>query len=318
MTACCIPRFKWMQIRCLFLTGILIAGVSCSDRKASSPIPSTWRPAGDEFSVMSYNLKLFSYMDRDRDGQEDDFKPESEIAPLVALICEIKPDVLAMQELGSDESLTLLQQRLMECGIHYEFRDSLLNPGAFANLGILSRFPITRTEPLTNLSYSIKGKNFNVQRGFQQVDIQVNSTFNFRLINVHLKSKLFHESGQTEMRRNEARLLSAHVRKLQKDSTNTHLVICGDFNDSYRSAAMRELIGTAESNLTDLRLEDEFGDRWTHYYSGEQSYARIDYFLVNPQMESRWIENKSGIVRDRRANDASDHRPIISVFRAKD
>jgi len=312
---CFSPRLKQRHVQCL-LAGLWLLCASCSDRDGSKP--SSRRPSDGEFSIMSYNLKLFSYMDRDKDGQEDDFKPETEIAPLVALICEIKPDVLAVQELGLEDSLTLLQQRLKECGFEYTYRDSLVNPSAFANLGILSRFPITYSEPMTNYSYSIKGRNFDVQRGFQQVDIQVNPDFKFRLINVHLKSKLFHESGQTEMRRNEARLLAAHVRRLQKDSTNINLVICGDFNDSYRSAAMRELIGTDEINLIDLRLEDEFGDRWTHYYRGEQSYARIDYFLVNRNMESRWVDFKSGIVRDRRTYEASDHRPIISVFKATD
>jgi len=307
-----------MHLRCLFAAGILFSGASCAVDETPSSVPLSGRPAANEFSIMSYNLKLFSYKDRDRDGQEDDFKPETEIAPLVALICEYMPDVLAVQELGLEDSLTLLQQRLKDCGIHYEYRDILLNPGAFANLGILSRFPITHTDPLTNLSYSIKGKVFDVQRGFQQVDIQVNPAFNFRLINVHLKSKLFHESGQTEMRRNEARLLSSHIRRLQKDATNIHLVVCGDFNDSYRSAAMRELIGTADTNLTDLQLKDAWGDRWTHYYQGEQSYARIDYFLVNRNMERRWNENKSGIIRDLRTYEASDHRPILSVFKAKD
>lgn len=267
---------------------------------------------------MSYNLRLFSYTDRDRDGQDDDFKPESEIAPLVDLICEISPDVLAVQELGLEDSLILLQQRLRECGMEYPYRDYLPNPTAFANLGVLSRFPITASDPQTNFSYSIKGRQFDVQRGFQQVDIQVGSDFSFRLINAHLKSKLFHESGQTEMRRNEARLLAAHVRRIQKSQPGLPLIVCGDFNDSYRSAAMRELIDERDTDLTDLQLEDLYGDRWTHFYRGEQSYARIDYILVNRTMQSLWVQDKSRVIRDRRTYQASDHRPIIAVFKAKD
>ncbi|HKL21263.1 MAG TPA: hypothetical protein VJ904_05620, partial [Tichowtungia sp.] len=40
------------------------------------------------------------------------------------------------------------------------------------------------------------------------VTIQVTPEYRFRLINAHLKSKVYSPLGQTEMRRNEARLLT--------------------------------------------------------------------------------------------------------------
>lgn len=305
--------------RAAFVVTFLVAGLciatGCRRTVESPALGLTDR---GEFSVMSYNLRLFAYTDRDRDGQDDDFKPEKEISALTELVCAYRPDIIAVQELGLPSALELLRDRLSACGVDYPYSDYLGSPSSFANLGLLSRFPIVHSEPVTNLSYTIKGETFPVLRGFLQADIQASPDFAFRLIGVHLKSKLFHEAGQTEMRRNEARLLATHVRQLQRRQPDLPILVCGDFNDSYRSAAMRELLDDGASGLSALLLSDVNGDRWTHYYAGEDSYARIDYFLANQSMRERWNAKKSGIVRDERTYQASDHRPIIAVFNAKD
>jgi len=296
------------------IPALLLLGACQKAPTVQPPFPPR---APDEFSVMSYNLRLFNFTDRDDDGQDDDFKPETEITPLVNMIRDANPDILALQELGDASTLIKLQQRLREAGLEFPHRDHLAAPSPFVNLGVLSRFPILNSEPITNLSYSIRDRAFVVQRGFQQVTIQVNDHFHFQLINVHLKSKMFHESGQTEMRRNEARLLASHIRKLGKENPDLRLVVTGDFNDIYNSAPMRELLDQDQVDLTDLQLTDRYGDRWTHYFRRDQTYSRIDYILVNRSMNQRWVENKSGIVRDKQTYDASDHRPIMATFTAK-
>jgi len=270
----------------------------------------------DSMAVMSYNLRQFRFADRDRDGQEDDFKPENEIQPLLELVAEAQPDILAVQELGDAATITLLQQRLRGAGIDFPHIDHVIGPNPHATLGILSRHPIVKREPATNQFYSIKGRSFPVQRGFQIVDVDVPGAFTVTVINVHLKSKVFHEAGQTEMRRNEARLLASLVRRLAETDPARRLIVCGDFNDAPPSAAMREVWeGTP---LTDLPLTDRYGDGWTHYYRHEQSHGRIDYMLVNEPMRALWIPERSGVVRDQRTYAASDHRPLVSVFRARD
>jgi endonuclease/exonuclease/phosphatase family metal-dependent hydrolase len=263
---------------------------------------------------MSYNLRLFQYTDRDRDGQDDDFKPESEIAAVVALIASVQPDVLAVQEIGDAAALDLLRNRLATAGVDYPHLNLLENSSGFANLAVLSRLPITSSESLTNLAYSVQGEILAVQRGFQQLDLAAPHGFTLRLINAHLKSKRFHPLGQTEMRRNEARLLATHVRGLLRSNPDLPILVCGDLNDDKTSAALRELI---PEPLTDLPVADRHGDRWTHYYAREDAYNRIDYLLASPALVTRWVEEKSGILRDPATYAASDHRPIIAVFRAK-
>ncbi len=266
---------------------------------------------------MSYNLRMYRNIDRDNDGQEDDFKPDTEINPLIEVIRRANPDILVLQELGDASTLTDLRNRLRAAGLDYPHYNHLDIAASYVTLGLLSRYPITGSEPLTNLFYSIQGRTFPVLRGFQQVDIEAGGA-TFRIVNVHLKAKTFHEAGQTEMRRNEARLLATQLRRLEREHPGKPTLVCGDFNDAYSSAAMRELIAQDNLALADLPLADPQGDRWTHYYQREDGYARIDYMLVNPAMQARWIEGKSGVIRDSLTYRASDHRPIFAVFQIKD
>jgi hypothetical protein len=131
---------------------------------------------------------------------------------------------------------------------------------------VLSRFPIVARNPITNETYSIGSEELSVQRGFLNVDIQVNPEYRFRLLVAHLKSKLYNPLGQTEMRRNEARLLNKHVRRMLNRNADLNLVVVGDMNDTITSAALRELIGSPPY-LMDLRPAD-FGGRSSGRTSG--------------------------------------------------
>ncbi len=304
-------RTDWKILQLFLLVPLL---VSCA-RGPVSLLPHA-RPSGDEVMIMSYNLRLYAYTDRDDDGQPDDFKPESEINRLVSIISQSNPDVLVIQEIGAIDALEDLQNRLSQSGVNYPHIDYLGQEGSFANLAILSRRPILSSDPVTNLSFTIKGEQYPVLRGFQQVDIQVGSEFVVTLINVHLKSKLFHPAGQTDMRRNESRLLATHVRRLLRTNPERNLIVCGDFNDTVHSSSMRNLIDGDDAELIDLILKDPYDQVWTHFYRYEQTYSRIDYLLVNRSMLRKWVIKKSGILHAPLMYGASDHRPIYATFRA--
>lgn len=276
------------------------------------------RPAGDEFSVMSYNLFRYCYDDRDRDGQRNDPKPEAEIAALLATIAGVKPDVLAVQEMGSPDLMQQFAERLKAHGLDYPHVEYV--PGSLTNLNIavLSRFPFASRQSATNDSYTIGEMTFPVQRGIISVDVQVNPAYRFRLMAAHLKSKLFHPAGQTEMRRNEARLLAKHVRRALEEDPARNLLVVGDFNDTHRSAPLGELLGGKRPLLFDLRPRDAVGDVWTHYWDNEDTYERIDYLLVSEGMKPEVVAGKTRILRSETAARASDHRPLVGVFKARD
>lgn len=288
-----------------------------SIRAEAQPWPRPAPPAQDEFTLMTYNLQRFSYEDRDRDGQKDDFKPDAEIAGIIAVITNARPDVLAVEEIGDADSFEILQSRLRDAGLDYPHAENMFLSHATIGLGVLSRFPIVGRHNITNESYSVGGETVPVQRGFLSVDIQVNENYTFRLFVAHLKSKLYNPLGQTEMRRNEARLLNKHVRRAANKNKNLNIVVVGDMNDNIRSAPLRDLIGQPPY-LTDLRPTDFLGDFWTHLWGYQEEYSRIDYILVGHAMKPEVVTEKCYVPRDPNWTVGSDHRPVIAVFKASD
>jgi endonuclease/exonuclease/phosphatase family metal-dependent hydrolase len=171
----------------------------------------------------------------------------------------------------------------------------------------------------TNDLYTIKKTTgIPVARGFIDLDIAVTPAYSFRLLVAHLKSKVFHRLGQTEMRRNEARLLNNHIRAALADDPDAHLLVVGDLNDTYNSSAVRKVREWSSGRLHDLRPADPSGQVWTHYQRSSDTYTRIDYLLVSEGMLAEVSTGRVYIVGGRDVMDASDHRPLVAVFRAKE
>lgn len=295
---------------------VLMALAGCAREAVPPGYPP---PAGPgEFSVMTYNLDRFGLADRDGDGQEDDFKPEAEIRAVVTIIRQSRPTILALQDVGDDQALDTLRGRLREAGVDYPYADLVTGATRHRNLAVLSMQPVTGRAPATNLTYNIREQTLPVQRGFQQVDIEVAPAFVVRIINAHLKTKTFHEAGQTEMRRNEARLLATLARRSQRENADRPILVCGDFSDTGQSAALRELTGDENAFLRDLLMHDPQGDTWTRDGRQDDEYTRSDYVLVNDVLKQRWRAESSGVIRTPQARGASSHRPVVATFKVKD
>jgi endonuclease/exonuclease/phosphatase family metal-dependent hydrolase len=302
---------------------VLGLAVACGRPSApSTPTPPSttadYRLAPDEFSVMTYNLQHYSLEDRDGDGQMNDPKPMEERQAIMAIIQSVQPDVLCVQEIGNRTIFDEFVQELEQAGLRYEFQEFLQRNHSENNLAVLSRRAIVSFQSHLDDKYSIGSAQVPVLRGFIDVDIGVNPGYQFRLLVAHLKSKAFHELGQTEMRRNEARLLNNHVRAALKKKPDLNLLVVGDLNDSPESAALNEVRGTAPVFLHDLRPPDEHGDVWTHFQKFNDTYARIDYALVSAGMLPEVVAAKSRVVRHPLIHRASDHRPVVVVFKARD
>lgn len=285
---------------------------SCGNSRVPEPAPVT-----DEFSVMTYNLGRYNLDDRDGDGQQNDSKPLEERRAVIAIIAGERPGVLAVQEIGNPAIFEEFRYELQQAGLDYPHAEYLRRGQSELNLGLLSRYPIRRAEHHLDDRYSMGAAELPVLRGFLEADIEVNPEYTFRVIVAHLKSKVFHSLGQTEMRRNEARLLNKHVRRSLKEDPSINLLVVGDLNDNPQSAALREIMGGRREHLDDLRPADREGDAWTHFSESLDEYARIDYILTSPGMKPEYVPDKSSVVRHPLTRVASDHRPVRAVFRAK-
>ncbi|MDF7805961.1 endonuclease/exonuclease/phosphatase family protein [Pontiellaceae bacterium B12219] len=268
-----------------------------------------------EFSVMTYNLHQFALADRDHDGREDDAKPDHECRALARVIASARPDVLAVQEIGGSSFLNALQAWLKTEGVNYAHVEMLQRGNRKNNLAVLSMFPIIGTTHHTNEWYTIGQARLAVARGFLETEIQVTENYSFHLINAHLKSKVYNRLGQTEMRRNEARLLNKTVRGILKENPGCKLIVAGDMNDNPNSAAIREVTGKSRKNLFDLRPAEAGGDAWTYYEASAELHTRFDYIFSNAEMLGDAIPEKSTVIRNPLTYEASDHRPILVTFK---
>jgi endonuclease/exonuclease/phosphatase family metal-dependent hydrolase len=282
--------------------------------------------AGAEtFRVATYNLE--GYLD-----QPTQTRP-AKLAPAKAKVREsilaLKPDVLALQEMGTTNALLELRDSLQAGGLDLPYWEHVSGSDTNIHVAILSKFPITARRPHTNESFLLSGRRFRVSRGFGEVDIQVNTNYSFTLIAAHLKSKrAVAQADETEMRLEEAKLLREAVDARLAADPSANLVVLGDFNDTKDSASTKAVVGRGKLKLVDTRPAERNGDNapgreprniaWTHYYSKEDSYARIDYILLSPGMAREWVTNETCVLALPNWGVASDHRPILAAFNAED
>ena len=181
---------------------------------------------------------------------------------------------------------------------------------------VRSRCSVSR-QSMPDVPFTANGTQEKVRRGFLDVTVKINSGARLRLVGAHLKSKLSAPEGEALLRRTEAHLLRQHAEQILSENPDTDLLVYGDFNDSKNEPALQEIMGPRKGpdHLFDLWLQDNVGDRWTHYWKFADSYERIDFIFVTGRLLSKVDREKSYIFRSEHWNEASDHRPVIAAFR---
>lgn len=278
--------------------------------------PHAQEPQESPITFCAYNLKNYLKMERQSGGVATTGigKPEKEIAAIVRFLEAIRPDILGVSEIGSEEDLADLQSRLKSIGIDLPYHELTHGGDPVRGLGLLSRFPIIERQSQTELKYRIGEDIFPVQRGFLDVTVEVRASYALRCIGVHLKSKReVPEADQMLMRRNEAHLLRQHVESILRGKPDTKLLLYGDFNENKHEASIAEIEGTPgmELSMNDVRLRDSRGETWTHYWELADLYSRFDYCFVSRPLQSYVDKKKSYIFESADFFEGSDHRPIV-------
>src|SRR5207249_1329513 len=219
-------------------------------------------------------------------------------------ILALKPDVIALQEIGAISALQELRASLKDKELDLPYWEHVAGADTNVHVAILSKFPFTARRPRTNDNFLLGGRRFRVSRGFGEVDILVTTNYSFTLITAHLKSKRpVPQADEGELRLEEARLLREEIDSRFEANPNVNLVVLGDFNDTKDAASTKAVIGRGRHKLVDTRPAEQNGDdaagstleprkiTWTHYYGKEDTYSRIDYVLLSPGMAREWLTN---------------------------
>ena len=285
--------------------------------------------AAPSFRVATYNLE--NYLDLAA-GTRAAKSAESR-SKIQESILAIKPDVLALQEIGGTNALLELRASLRVAGLDLSHWEHVTGFDTNIHVALLSRFPVTARIPHTKENFLLSGRRFQVSRGFAEVEIQVNPAYRFTLITAHLKSRRpIPEADEAELREQESLKLREIIDARLRANPELNLVVLGDFNDVKDSKSTRALIGRGRNALVDTRPAERNGDNqpnpnpryeprnitWTHYYGKEDTYSRIDYILISHGMAKEWVPADTYIPSLSNWGVGSDHRPIVATFLDKD
>jgi len=290
-----------------------------------------WVPLAkaETFRVATYNLN--NYLDAPTESRRA--KPEEAKAKVRESILAIKPDVLALEEMGTVSALRELCSSLKDEGLDLPYWEHVSGYDTNIHVAILSKFPFTSVRPQTNDFFLLNGRRFRVSRGFAEVDIQVNTNYSFTLIAAHLKSKRpIPAADEAELRFEEAKVLRAKIDEVFAANPNANLIVLGDLNDYKNASSTKEVIGRGKHKLVDTRPAERNGDNpatpprmleaptvtWTHHYAVEDVYSRLDYILLSPAMAREWVTNETYALALPNWGKGSDHRPIIATFDAEE
>lgn len=275
--------------------------------------------------VATYNVENFHI----RPYGNRSIKSEASRTRVTEVLLTMRPDILALQEMGESIALDSLQESLRGGGLSLPYREHLGGSDTNIFVALLSRFPIISRRPHTNDSFVLDGRRFHCSRSTIEVEIEVAGGQHLTVLTTHLKSKRpVPIADEAELREQEARILREHIDEWMVRHPNQPLIVCGDFNDTPPSKPIRLLIATGRRALFDPRpaetglanADDGTPDNeerritWTHFYPADDTYSRIDYLLMNRALRRFWLPEKSYVFASPHWGEASDHRPVVCTF----
>lgn len=276
--------------------------------------------SGEPLRFMMFNVQnYFVPQDARRSTYRIYWKSKEKKEAVADVIASQNPDVVGLIEIGGYAALADLRERLKKRGLIYSEYFVLERAGEDRALAVLSRIPIVRNDSKANQILYGEHKR-TMLRGLLDVTLKTKDERLFRIIGVHLKSKVSDDPAAADsLRRREATTVAHYVHQVQRKNSKIPLLLFGDFNDSPTSPSVQIIsrgIGKAGA-MRRLSPMDKDGEEWTLYYAAGHSYFVYDHIFVNKTLSSRMGRDYAlGITED--DNDgvkAGDHRALWCELR---
>lgn len=269
----------------------------------------------DTLRVATFNLLNYNLSGRMVDGyyRGEYPKPEDEKEAVRAVIAEVNPDILAVQEIGRAGFLLELQRDLLADGLDYPHTALVTGRDSDRALAVLSRMPFAGTVEHDGLDFPFFNKRYTVARGLQEVRFETGGV-TWSLFNLHLKSRRTSRDDDPRsaiQREKEARVIRDRIKRTVYDDARGRYLVVGDFNDTKDSKPLARFLQSGDKELgIMLPARDPAGDAWTHYYAKADSYDRVDYILPSPAMAAYLLAPVNRIHDTPAMRKASDHRLV--------
>lgn len=271
---------------------------------------------GETLTIATYNVENYGSVGRmTTAGYRTDYpKPEKEKSALRAVIRALGADVLVMQEMGDAPYLEELALDLRAEGLDYPHRVLLDGPDGERHVAVLSRRPLKRVVPHTDLTFAYLGATETVKRGLLEVAVEAGGG-EVTIFAVHLKSRLTERADdpQSEGRRAaEAGAVRDRILRRHPNAASARFIIAGDFNDGPTSKTMERMLARGATPVASLvPAADSRGETWSYHYAREQSYSSFDHLLVSAALKGAIVGGRARIFDGAGVADGSDHRPVV-------
>lgn len=241
-------------------------------------------------------------------------KPELEKESIRKTIILIKPDILILQEMGSEKFLKELQADLQTEGIDYPFSTLMQGADPIRHIAVLSKEPIKRVIFYDQLTYLFsKNQKIPVRRGLLELSF-ISEGFDWSLFAVHLKSRRsnkIQDESSNKQRLGEATVIGQKINERYPDPQKGLYLIMGDFNDLPKSKTLKAFLKFKNHPMAImLSPVDSRGEVWTYYSEGYGNYSQIDYILMSPAFFNKTKVKGASIVDAPFTSKGSDHRMI--------
>jgi endonuclease/exonuclease/phosphatase family metal-dependent hydrolase len=262
----------------------------------------------ESLRLVSYNLHNY--------GVPGDRTPKSEASrqAVIQTLHRLDPDIALLIEVGDRQALDEIVSRLRQAGSDYPFASLVESADEQRHLAVISKTSNVKTQHNVTSTYRIRQTTVDVRRGFAHCLFTWDNGYRLHLLGAHLKSKMYHRLGQTDMRRYESRLLHYYIRDLLAKDPCANIILLGDMNDEPKSAPINTLRSRRSNpvrQMYDLRPLTPDGYAWTHYWPQQDLYSRIDYGFASYHLLPEIDFSQSRICQSPDWLLASDHLPLL-------
>jgi endonuclease/exonuclease/phosphatase family metal-dependent hydrolase len=279
---------KWMF---LFVAGcsVLICWKPVSACLPLHPFRQEAPPARNVIKLLTYNVMGFNY------------QPHTKGRPnrILQYVIDSNADIVCMQEYMTEKSGRSLTQEQIAAALHmypYHFCLPLIDRHTYTvGLAIYSKYPIAKSWKVrydssfngsTVHEIDVNGKKLTVVNNHLEsfkLTMEDRSKYEGFIRNINagtfdgLRETVQRKLGAAYLiRAEQADVVAAEIRKLKGDYT----VVCGDFNDTPVSYALRTIRGSFVDSFA------ESGNGPGSTYNQNFFWFRIDHILHSPNMKS--------------------------------
>lgn len=213
-----------------------------------------------------------------------------------------KAEVCALQEVENLVTLTAFDNRYVARWAGAAFGERVLhegNDGRGIDVGLLSSLPVTFQRSHARATYGRLGispphgasvNDYVFRRDCLEVDIEKDAR-RLTLFVCHFKSMHGGRKRTVAVREAEALAVRQIVSQRFKNPAEEEWVVLGDFNDYWEvdgrpvlPHGLGPLVGDGFAvDLASRAIADPH-DRWTHHYSGDNTYGALDHIFLSPRL----------------------------------